>query len=154
MACVCSVCNQNFFELDVQTKCDSCNFQIHSKCSELTFSEQKILNFEKSYFKIFLSIVWKRFTWYSKLKQWITRLLNEVNDLKNKGNACLKNLKKFIINKLNERNLRALNLIMYFRKPLPIELDMMNKPLKISSVSLLVTPLSSKLNWYVCENTF
>jgi len=53
MACSCFVCNQNFADLDVPVKCDSCNYQAHSKCSGLTAGEQKCLSLKNRSLKYF-----------------------------------------------------------------------------------------------------
>jgi hypothetical protein len=68
MACTCFVCNQNFAELNVPVKCDSCDFQAHNKFSELTAGEKKCLSLKKSHFERLLSVMRKRFTRYFRIK--------------------------------------------------------------------------------------
>lgn len=94
-------------ELYIPIKCDSCNFQIHSKVF-WTVNGQKCLTL-----KDFCPSREKGLHDIPELKQLITQLFHEVNKLCYASDPCSKNLEEFIINKFNGCNLRALNLIIY-----------------------------------------
>lgn len=67
------MCMFRVVELDVPIKCDSCIFQIYSKCYGLTVSGQKCLTLKNCYWKTCLSRE-KGLNDIPELKQLITQL--------------------------------------------------------------------------------
>lgn len=113
MACACCVCNQNFADLDVPVKCDSCKFQAHSKCSGLAAGELKCITLKNLTLKYFCPSCEKGLRNIPELKQLINRLLADVNELKLSKGVNKQISEDFIINELNDRSQRASNLIIY-----------------------------------------
>jgi len=107
----CSKCDTMFAELDPQVKCDGCNVVVHNKCSGLTASELKCLSLKNRNLKYFCDACSNGLREIPELKLLINRLLAEVSELKNSSGKNPSRTEEFIINEINERNIRASNLI-------------------------------------------
>lgn len=110
----CYKCDSMFAELDTPIKCDGCITLVHNKCSGLTASELKCLTLKNRNLKYFCDSCSNGVREIPELKMLIQRLLTEVSELRNlSGKNSSARSDEFIINEINERNLRASNLILY-----------------------------------------
>lgn len=106
-----------FAELDTPIKCDGCNLLTHNKCSGLTSSKIKYLALKNRNLKYFCEACNNGLRDVPELKYLINRLLAEVNELKNQNNnnntSHEHHSEEFIIGEVDERDIRASNLIFY-----------------------------------------
>lgn len=107
----CSKCDIMFAELDALVKCDGCNAVVHNKCSGLTSSELKCLALKNRNLKYFSDTCSNGLREIPELKLLINRLLTEVSELKNSSGKNPSHSEEFLINEINERNIRVSNLI-------------------------------------------
>lgn len=107
----CYKCNSRFAELDVPIKCDGCSSMAHQKCSGLSTTELKCLGLKNRLLKFFCIGCDQGLKELPELKTLIKKLLVEVDGLKNNSNVVRSD--DFIINEINERNVRSKNLIFY-----------------------------------------
>jgi hypothetical protein len=107
----CCVCEVQLGDLDSPLKCDSCSRLVHSKCSGLSATELKCLTMKSRKLKYFCDSCEKGLSELPELKILISSLLVEVESLKKKSSTLRSD--EFVINEVNERNMRASNLIFY-----------------------------------------
>lgn len=112
--------NNQFSELDIPVKCDSCSLSAHSKCAGLSATEVKCISLKNRSLKYFCGNCDQGLKELPELKLLIKKLLVEVENLKNRNfNSDSSNMSsvqfsnEFIFNEINERNRCANNLLFY-----------------------------------------
>lgn len=119
MSNICYSCNNQFAELDIPLKCDSCSLLVHNKCSGLSATELKCFGLKNRLLKFFCVSCDQGLKELPELKTLIKKLLVDVENIKNHSIKNINSINntnfsdEFVINEINERNRRANNLIFY-----------------------------------------
>lgn len=109
----CSICDLGFGEFDDPIRCDGCQLPVHNKCSNLSAVELKCLSAKNRNLKYFCEACKLGLKEIPDLKRLLSKLLHEVENLKKSTVSSAFQSEEFIINEINQRQLRASNLIFY-----------------------------------------